>query len=67
VRHGIRQQVLSRADFERLIRDEMEAVAGPFDVLAVDEGAPALLGARRARRRAIESMLQQLEAAAEFH
>jgi len=63
VRHGIHSQPLSRADFESLVRAEIEAALGPFSVVAAGAAEP-WLGRRGARGRMIADALRRLEEAA---
>jgi hypothetical protein len=59
LRHGVRSQPLSRTDFERLIRAEVEAGLGPFDSLVAEAGEPGL-GRSEARGRLIADALRGL-------
>ncbi len=60
LRHGIRRQTPRRADFERLIRAEVEKLVGPFEVPAAAPYA-AGLGRSEARGRAPADALRRLE------
>jgi hypothetical protein len=61
LRHAIRSQPLSRTDFERLIRAEVDEAFGPFDILVADAGEQGL-GRSEARGRLIADALRGLRA-----
>jgi hypothetical protein len=60
LRHGVRARRLSRDDFERLIRAEIEAAVGPFEVVAAADAVEGL-GQSEARGRIIGDALRRLE------
>ena len=58
LRHGIRRRTLTRADYESLLRAEVEELVGPLEVVAADPDAPGL-GRSEARGRAIADAMRR--------